>query len=864
MSTHKLFASILMGCALLSATAAEPLQPVGLKWIGATPAVATPNSFGIPFDKGTVKAQDRFEITADNGESLPYDFTPLAYWPDGSVKWAGFALVVPGGQQGITVTPLGKAKKSKTKASSTMLSDNAQQYIVTTGPLTAYIPKQGSNLTDSLVWNGLKTADATKLVALEKDTRYESTVKEVTVEHDTNLKTVIRIDGKHRSTDGREWLPFRVRLYFYAGSEQVKMVHTLFYDGDQQADFISGLGVEVNVPLRERTYNRHVAFTNPEGGVWSEPVQPLVGRRIIKLKNDTLQVQAAQMTGMHLPAPEEYTDQGRDLLIPNWAQWDGYRLSQLNADGFSIRKRATGHSPWIGTFSGRRASGIGYVGDTQGGMVIGLHDFWQSYPSTLQIDGARTDMAQFTAWLWSPESEPMDLRHYDDVAHDLIASYEDVQEGMSTPYGVARTSTLTLSPYHYTGKANFARETDGMTDEPQLVCSPQYLHDRHAFGIWSLPDTTTAFRQQVEGRLNDILDLYKHAVEEQKWYGFWNYGDFMHTYDAVRHTWRYDVGGYAWDNTELASNMWLWYSFLRTGDSEVWKLAHAMARHTAEVDVYHFGDNAGLGSRHNVSHWGCGAKEARISQAAWNRFLYYLTWDERSGDLMTEVKDADQMLYTIDPMRLAQPRSKYPCTAPARLRVGPDWVAYAGNWMTQWERTGDTKYRDKIIAGMKSISALPNGIFTGPTVLGFDPATGILTYEGDSTLQNNNHLLSLMGGFEVMNELNEMLPLPEWIETWNTYTANYHRMGREVTHTVFPISRLAAHGAAWSGDEALKKEAWGYMMDEKGTRELPHSDIHWVRKPEVLDDELEMPTISTNGAATWSLDAIYMLEVIPE
>ena len=31
----------------------------------------------------------------------------------------------------------------------------------------------------------------------------------------------------------------------------------------------------------------------------------------------------------------------------------------------------------------------------------------------------------------------MDLRHYDNVAHDLNASYEDVQEGMSTPYGIA-------------------------------------------------------------------------------------------------------------------------------------------------------------------------------------------------------------------------------------------------------------------------------------------------------------------------------------------------------------------------------------------------------------------------------------------
>lgn len=88
----------------------------------------------------------------------------------------------------------------------------------------------------------------------------------------------------------------------------------------------------------------------------------------------------------------------------------------------------------------------------------------------------------------------------------------------------------------------------------------------------------------------------------------------MHTIlSAIR---RYDIGGFAWDNTELASNMWLWYNFLRTGRADIWRMAEAMTRHTAEVDVYHIGPNAGLGSRHNVSHWGCGAKEARISQAA--------------------------------------------------------------------------------------------------------------------------------------------------------------------------------------------------------------------------------------------------------
>lgn len=236
---------------------------------------------------------------------------------------------------------------------------------------------------------------------------------------------------------------------------------------------------------------------------------------------------------------------------------------------------------------------------------------------------------------------------------------------------------------------------------------PDYLHAKQAFGVWSLPDRSTPFRARVEDRLDAYISFYQKAIEQNKWYGFWNYGDVMHAYDPVRHTWRYDIGGFAWDNTELASNMWLWYNFLRTGRADIWRMAEAMTRHTAEVDVYHIGPNAGLGSRHNVSHWGCGAKEARISQAAWNRFYYYLTTDDRCGDLMTEVKDADQKLYTLDPMRLAQPRSQYPCTAPARLCIGPDWLAYAGNWMTEWERTGNTVYRDKIIAGMKILWHCP-------------------------------------------------------------------------------------------------------------------------------------------------------------
>ena len=370
-------------------------------------------------------------------------------------------------------------------------------------------------------------------------------------------------------------------------------------------------------------------------------------------------------------------------------------------------------------------------------------------------------------------------------------------------------------------------------------------------------------RAYIEERLNSYIDIYQKAIDQHKWYGFWNYGDVMHAYDPISHQWLYDVGGYAWDNTELASNMWLWYNFLRTGDYKIWKMAEAMTRHTTEIDVYHIGPNAGLGSRHNVSHWGCGAKEARISQAAWGRFYYYLTADERAGDLITEVRDAEQKLYTLDPMRLAQPRDKFPCTAPARIRIGPDWLAYAGNWLAEWERTSDTDYRDKILAGMNSISSFNDGLFTGPKALGFDPATCRISYEGDTAVRNTNHLTTIMGGFEIMNEVMMMIDNPGWNRVWLSHAARYKQQALEISKSRFRVSRLMAYAASVLRDKEMAAEAWHDIMTRLEHTQAPEFKVRKIYPPHVPNVLDECPTISTNDAALWSLDAIYMQEVIP-
>ena len=873
----------------------QQTSAVPLHWIGDTPEQDKAVSFGVPFDEGDVFPATPLQLKVNEYQDIPVDTWPLAYWPDGSVKWSGVAGVIPAGTERLTLEKASKKVKTTNKQpkASISITETPENIQVETGVLSVYIPRYGEFLIDSLLYKGTKVGEKARLVCstqsgpvLENTSRvsflhYAGEIKSVSIERAGSVRTLVKLEGVHRnrnkgiSTDNsnsednslnnREWLPFVVRLYFYAGSEQIKMVHSFVYDGDQKMDFIRSLGIRFDVPMREALYNRHVAFSCADGGVWSEPVQPLVGRRMLTMPQiqDEPSLQQQQMEGKRIPPYEAFDEKNRELLN-DWASWNDYRLSQLTADAFSIRKRTNGDAPWIGTFSGTRSDGYAFAGDITGGLGLCLHDFWQSYPSSIEVLDARTPVATLTAWLWSPDAEPMDLRHYDNVAHGLNASYEDVQEGMSTPYGIARTTTLTLLPQGgYTGKKTFADDARQLSATSILMPTPEYLHNRRAFGIWSLPDRSTSFRTRVEERLDAYIHFYQKAIEQNKWYGFWNYGDVMHAYDPVRHTWRYDVGGFAWDNTELASNMWLWYNFLRTGRADIWRMAEAMTRHTGEVDVYHIGPNAGLGSRHNVSHWGCGAKEARISQAAWNRFYYYLTTDERSGDLMTEVKDADHKLYELDPMRLAQPRSEYPCTAPARLRIGPDWLAYAGNWMTEWERTGNTAYRDKIIAGMKSISALPNRLFTGPKALGFDPETGIITTECDPKLESTNHLMTIMGGFEIANEMMRMIDMPEWKDAWLDHAARYKKKAWELSHSRFRISRLMAYAAYHLRDRQMAEEAWTDLFTRLEHTPAPSFRITTILPPEVPAPLDECTSISTNDAALWSLDAIYMQEVIP-
>ncbi|MFZ1806132.1 MAG: Tat pathway signal sequence domain protein, partial [Cyclobacteriaceae bacterium] len=520
---------------------AQDVDPIKLSWLGGNPpALSTGVSWGVPLPEGKIDPSSSYKLTNDHGENMPTQYWPLAYWPDGSLKWVGLSTVVDSNSgTSFQLKPLNKAKviQSVTQVNVTETDDYV---FVNTGILQCEIPKSGKQLIHSLKLNGKLISSDGRLICILQNgpnkevgsqpskEKFIGNIEKVTVEQSGPIRAVIKIEGMNVSESGnRSLLPFIVRLYLYAGQQSVRIVHTFIYDGDQQKDFIRGLGIVFDVPLDEQLYNRHIRFSGENGRLWDEPCEPLNGRRPLDFKED---LYAKQLIGERIAERETFSEQ-QQYLIDHWATWNDFKLEQLNADGFRIQKRTNDESTWIGAGYGKRSEGMAFVGDVSGGLAICVRDFWQSFPSALEISNVKTDKAQLKAWFWSPEAEAMDMRHYDTLAwgHTLEASYEDVQPGFSTPMGVGRTSEIMLFASDNVPSYETLNKIVQQGNHPALLtASPEYIHNIPVFGVWSLPDTSTKGKRWIEDQLENAFQYYQLEVEQRHWYGFWNFGDVRH------------------------------------------------------------------------------------------------------------------------------------------------------------------------------------------------------------------------------------------------------------------------------------------------------------------------------------------------
>jgi hypothetical protein len=861
---------------------------VQLRWLdGAAPDVMAGATVGVAWPRGKVKADAPLRIVDSGGTSQPVQTWPLARWNDGSLKWTAHALPAGTKASETFVVEAGEPARPEQRVTVREADDAVT---VDTGVSECVIGRRGAELIHSIAREGRTVLRGGRLVCLRQDQaelsaasllrqeEFASDIERVTVEQNGSVRAVIRIDGKHRRGD-RAWLPFTVRLYFYAGGECVRVMHTFVFDGDENKDFIRGLGVRFDVPMSDPPHDRHVRFAGEEGGLFAEGVRNLTGLRRDPGRTAT----EAQLDGKPCPPVSQMPDNVARRLekIPAFGD---YTLFQSSSDAFEMRKRTKEGFAWLRAGHGGRAAGLGYVGGANGGGVaFGVRDFWQRHPTQLDVRGATGDAAQVTMWLWSPDAPAMDLRFYHDglgmkthadELDGLEITYEDYEAGFATAHGVARTSEMFLWPVTSTPSRERLVQLAAHVQRPaQLVCRPEDYLRAGVFGtLWTLPDRSSPAKTKIEDELDFLVAYYQKQIEQRRWYGFWDFGDVMHSYDRDRHMWKYDVGGFAWDNSELSTDMWLWYAFLRSGRADVFRMAEAMTRHTGEVDVYHLGKFAQLGTRHGVRHWGDSAKQLRISTAIYRRFYYFMTADERCGDLMRELVDAEKTFVTLDPIRKIRREPFTPQPNALGVGLGTDWGSLAGAWFTEWERTGDAKVRERIVTSMKTIGALPRGFFTeGPT---YDLATGAFTAHGDGV--GASHLSAVFGLPEICNELIDNFDVPEFERAWVQYCMLYNAPGDEQQKALgttlrgnglrMPHSRLTAYAARRTRNEKLAARAWAEFDGSGEERRFASGrytgKTNRISGPDVLTPVDEAAWVSTNDAAQWSLAAMQNLALV--
>jgi hypothetical protein len=169
---------------------------------------------------------------------------------------------------------------------------------------------------------------------------------------------------------------------------------------------------------------------------------------------------------------------------------------------------------------------------------------------------------------------------------------------------------------------------------------------------------------------------------------------------------------------------------------------------------------------------------------------------------------------------------------------------------------------------MDSIAAMPYGFLTGPNQLyGYDPATGKL-YPMVADGFGRYNLTTIMGGAEVVFELNELIDHPGWKKAWLRYcrlTAAPKEVvardmadgGQGADAQFADPGRLAAYVYAQTKEPAFAAKAWAGVTGGVNARQSYITIA--LKGPEAIEPIGEVPGLSTNSTAQFCLQAIEVL-----
>ena len=159
-----------------------------------------------------------------------------------------------------------------------------------------------------------------------------------------------------------------------------------------------------------------------------------------------------------------------------------------------------------------------------------------------------------------------------------------------------------------------------------------------------------------------------------------------------------------------------------------------------------------------------------------------------------------------------------------------EWISYSTNWAAEWERTGDVKWRDRVLAGMRNIVGRSNG---GPL--------------------GANYFDIIFGGPEILFDEKQMFDYPEFWEGFaKVCEAVSTSGGNQMT-----APRGAAYAAYVRKDQRLGYLAWDKLVGTANVAEaIPQN--RKIEGPEVVHPVTD--PVFLGGSAGWQLHGVASIQ----
>lgn len=601
---------------------------------------AWPVTVGVPFADHELAVGESVRVVTGAGVILPTQTTCLATWA-ADRRWVKWLLVdfqadleSSDGLPARWFLEYGSATPLPTPRLALRVDRGAEAVAVHNGPLRLHVCEGRLQLS----LHGDAGAGDEAAVALvpyvhaQSGQRFEASrsALNVSIEDEGPLRVAVCIRGVHEDGDGRQVLPYILRLHLYAGRPFVRCFHTFVFDQSPDDFEIAKLGVDCRITA------------GSERGVWIGGTEgPLSGRRQGRMLQSDDRSCRVDLDG-HVSQASERTDAWAGVecergcigvvLRDAWKEYP--KAITVSETGVNAELWAEGEA-CLSFAQPFREPAILFNGTRDAGEFARLVRERPTAPLNLKSLNAWTP--DDLAWV-----EAMIKTH----APDRPASYNDT--GTDDARGAAKTSEMLLSltlpsaapAEEWSGIARCVQEPVVAAAAADYMCQTKALRPL----TWRDPAT---FREAQDA----LDDMFAKVVEEPRQklrnYGMIGYGDLMCSHSAspwalwmqfkdtpdVAERMKYCSRAYNNEANDQVNA--LWCLFLHSGRREHFLAAEAYGEHLGDVDIKHLGPQAGLMHYHNANHWSGGGSPSHTCTAGLMR-QYYLTGNRRLLEVCAE------------------------------------------------------------------------------------------------------------------------------------------------------------------------------------------------------------------------------------